>query len=73
MPESVKCLIRKHQLLNFWGKTIKGNYGKRAESKWERKEWNRWNHVRKREVTLNGYICAQDGGGWKTGHKIHTY
>ena len=39
---------------------------------------NRWNHVRKRGVTLNEYICVQGegrgaGAGWEIGHKIRTY
>ena len=52
MPGSNKCLRQKYKLLNFWGKTIWGNYGKRAKSKWKRKLLNRWNRVSKRGLLL---------------------
>ena len=55
MPGSSKCLEQKHQLLNFWGKTIWENYGKQAKSKWERRVLNRWNRIPKRGVTVNGW------------------
>ena len=47
MSGSGECLWQKHQFLNFWGKTISGNYGKRPNSKGERRVSNRWNYVRK--------------------------
>ena len=52
MPGSNKGLRQKYKLLNFWGKTIWGNYGKRAKSKWKRKLLNRWNRVSKRGLLL---------------------
>ena len=55
MPGSNECLRQKHQFLNFWGKTIWGNYGKQAKSKWEGRVSNRWNHIRKSVVTVNGW------------------
>ena len=55
IPGSSKCLRQKHQFLSFWGKTIWGNYGKRAKLKWERRVSNRRNHIRKRWVTVNGW------------------
>ena len=57
MQGSGECLRQENQFVNFWGKTIWGNYSKRAKSKWERRVSNRWNHIRKRE--LNAYICVQ--------------
>ena len=42
MPGSSACLRQKHQFLNFWGKTIWGNYGKRAKSNWEKRVSSRW-------------------------------
>ena len=48
MPGSSEYLIQKHQFLDFWGKTIWGNYGKRVKPEWERRVSNRWNHIRKR-------------------------
>ena len=55
MPGSSECLRQKHQFWNFWGKTIWVSYGKRAKSKWERRVLNRWNNVRKRGFTVNGW------------------
>ena len=55
MAGSSKCLRQKHQFLTFWGKTICGNYDKRANSKCDRGVANRWNHIRKRRVTVNGW------------------
>ena len=55
MPRSSECLRQKHKFLNFWGKTIWGNYDKRAKSKWERRVSNWWNHIRKKGVTVNGW------------------
>ena len=52
MPGSNKCLRQKYKLLNFWGKKIWGNCGKRAKSKWKRKLLNRWNRVSKRGLLL---------------------
>ena len=52
MPGSSECLGQKHQFLNFWGKTIWGNYGKRVKTKWERRVSNRWNHMRKKVLLL---------------------
>ena len=47
MLGSSECLRQKHQYLNFWVKTIWTNYGRRAQSKWERRVSNWWNHIRK--------------------------
>ena len=55
MPGSSECLRQKHKFLNFWGKTIWGNYNKRAKSKWERRVSNRRNDIRKRGITVNGW------------------
>ena len=52
MLGSSECLRQKHQFLNFWGKTIWGNYGKRVKPKWERRVSNRWNHIHKRGLLL---------------------
>ena len=57
MSESGECLRQKHQFLNFWGKTILGNYGKRANSKWERKVSNWWNHIHKIGLLLMTESC----------------
>ena len=62
IPGSGECLRQKNQLLDFWGKTIWGNYGKRPKPKWERWVSNRRNHISKKGFTLNAYICV---GGWK--------
>ena len=59
----------KTSILEFCGKTMWGNYGKRAKSKRERKVSNRWNHARKREFTLNAYICVQGEAGLKNRSK----
>ena len=59
LPGSGENLRQKHQLLNFWGKTTWGNYCNRARSKWESRLSNRWNHIRKRGITLNAYICVK--------------
>ena len=59
LPGSGEYLRQKHHFLNFWGKTTWGNYGKRARSKWESRLSNRWNHMRKRGVTLNAYIFVR--------------
>ena len=53
MPGSSECLRQKHQFLNFWGKTIWGNYGKWVKLKWERRVSNWRNHIRKTGVTVN--------------------
>ena len=53
MPRSSECLRQKHQFLNFWAKAICENYSKRSKSKWEGRVSNRWNHIRKRGVTVN--------------------
>ena len=45
-------LRQKHQFLNFWGKTIWGNYGKREKSKWGSRVSNQWNHVKKKRLLL---------------------
>ena len=55
MPGSSECLRQKHGFFNFWGKTTWGNYDKQAKSKWDRRISNWWNHIRKREVTANGW------------------
>ena len=55
MPGSTEYLRQKHKFLNFWGKTIWRNNDKRAKSKWERTVSNRWNHIRKRGVAVNGW------------------
>ena len=55
MPGSSECLRQKHQFLNFWSKTIWGNYGKWVKPKWERRVSNRWNHIRKSGITVNGW------------------
>ena len=55
MPGISECLKEKDQFLNFWGKTICGNYGKRAKSKRERRASNRWNPMRKKGVTVIGW------------------
>ena len=52
MPRSSECLRQKHQVLNFWTKTIWGNYCKQAKLKWERRVSNRWNHIRKKGLLL---------------------
>ena len=52
MPGTSECLRQKHQFLNFWGKTIWGNYGKRVKSKWESRVSNRWIHIRKAGLLL---------------------
>ena len=62
IPGSGECLRQKNQLVDFWGKTIWGNYGKRPKPKWERRVSNRRNHISKKGFTLNAYICV---GGWK--------
>ena len=54
-PGSNECLRQTHLFLNLWGKTIWGNYGKQAKSKWERRVSSRWNHLHKRGVTINGW------------------
>ena len=59
LPGSGEYLRQKQHFLNFWGKTTWGNYGKRARSKWESRLSNRWNHMRKRGVTLNAYIFVR--------------
>ena len=55
MPGRSDYLRQKHQFLNFWGKAIWGNYGKRVKSKWKRRVSNRWNHIRRRGVAANGW------------------
>ena len=52
MSGSSKYLRQRHKFLNFWGKTIWGNYGKRAKLKWEKRVSNRWNYIRKRGLLL---------------------
>ena len=52
MPGKSECLGQKHQFLNFWGKTIWGNYGKQAKSIWERRVSNQWNHIHTKGVFL---------------------
>ena len=42
--------------MNFGGKAIWGNSGKRAKSKWERRVSNRWSHIRKRGATVNSLM-----------------
>ena len=59
MLESSECL-RRSQFLNFWGKTIWGNYAKRVEPKWERRAWNQWNHIRERGFIVNGWESSLD-------------
>ena len=48
MPGSAECLIQKHQFLNFCGKKVWGNHGKRVKPKWKRRVSNWWNQIRKR-------------------------
>ena len=50
-----ECLRQKHQFMNFWGNTLWRNYGKQAKSKWERRVSNRWNPIRRKGVTDNGW------------------
>ena len=53
-----------HKFLNFWGKIIWENYGKRAKSKRKRGYKINETTYAKGGCTLNAYMCAQ-GAVWE--------
>ena len=59
--KSYRVLKVSHKFLNFWGKTIWGNYDKGAKSKSERRYQIDKITYAKDEGTLNAYMCAQWG------------
>ena len=77
VPRSGGCLRQKpymlpkvsYKFLNFWGKTIWGNYGKQAKSKRERVYHIDEITNAKGGGTLNAYMCVQ-GGMWKNRKSI---